>query len=43
VFALAIIDLPYTEKGGKVDIAIRNREIEAEVVRTPFLPPFNKR
>jgi len=43
VFALAIIDLPYTEKGDKVDIAIRNREVEAEVVRTPFLPPFNKR
>jgi len=43
VYAMAILDLPYSEKGGKVDIAIRNKEIEAEVVDTPFLPPFNKR
>ena len=43
VYAMAILDLPYTEKGIKVDIAIRNREVEAEVVGTPFLPPFNKR
>ena len=43
VYALAILDLPYTEKGSKVDIVIRNREVEAEVVGTPFLPPFNKR
>ncbi len=43
VYAMAILDLPYTEKGSKVDIAIRNREVEAEVVRTPFLLPFNKR
>ena len=43
VYAMAILDLPYTEKGSKVDIVIRNREVEAEVVGTPFLPPFNKR
>lgn len=43
VYAMAILDLPYTEKGSKVDVAIRNREVEAEVVGTPFLPPFNKR
>jgi len=43
VYALAILDLPYTEKGDKVKIAIRNKEVEAEVVGTPFLPPFNKR
>jgi aminomethyltransferase len=43
VYAMAILDLPYTEKGSKVDIAIRNKEVEAEVVGTPFLPPFNKR
>jgi len=43
VYAMAILDLPYTEKGNKVDIAIRNREVEAEVVDTPFIPPFNKR
>jgi len=40
---MAIFDLPFTEKGGKVDVAIRDREIKAEVVGTPFLPPFNKR
>ncbi|GAH84351.1 unnamed protein product, partial [marine sediment metagenome] len=34
---------PYTEKGSKVDVAIRNREVEAEVVDMPFIPPFNKR
>ena len=43
VYAMAILDLPYTEKGSKVDVAIRNREVEAEVVDTPFIPPFNKR
>jgi len=43
VYAMTILDLPYTEKGSKVDIVIRDREVEAEVVGTPFLPPFNKR
>jgi len=43
VYAMAILDLPYTEKGGKVDIIIRNKEVEAEVVNMPFIPPFNKR
>ncbi|MDD5015838.1 MAG: glycine cleavage system aminomethyltransferase GcvT [Atribacterota bacterium] len=43
VYAMAILDLPYTEKGSKVDIAIRGREVEAEVVDIPFIPPFNKR
>jgi aminomethyltransferase len=43
VYALAILDLPYTEKGSKVDIVIRNKEVEAEVVDTPFVIPFNKR
>jgi aminomethyltransferase len=40
---MAILELLYAEKGSKVDIIIRNKEIEAEVVGTPFLPPFNKR
>jgi aminomethyltransferase len=43
VYALAILDLPYTEKGSKVDIVIRNKEVEAEVVDIPFVMPFNKR
>ncbi len=43
VYAWAILDLPYTKKGGKVDITIRNKEVEAEIVETPFFPPFNKR
>lgn len=43
VYAMAILNLSYTEKGNKVDIVIRNREVEAEIVRTPFIPPFNKR
>jgi aminomethyltransferase len=43
VYAMAILDLPYTEKGSKVDIVIRNKEVEAEVVDIPFVMPFNKR
>jgi len=43
VYALAILDFSYSEKGSKVNIVIRNKEIEAEVVGTPFLSPFNKR
>jgi len=43
VYAMAILDLPYTKKGSKVDIIIRNKEVEAEVVDMPFVQPFNKR
>lgn len=43
VYAMAILELPYTEKGSKVDIIIRNKEVEAEVVNIPFIMPFNKR
>jgi len=43
VYAMAILDLPYAEKGSKVDIIIRNKEVEAEVVDMPFVAPFNKR
>ncbi len=43
VYAMAILDLPYTKKSNKVDIIIRNKEVEAEVVDIPFVNPFNKR
>ena len=44
VYTMALLDLPYAdEKGTKVKIIIRNKEVEAEVVDMPFLPPFNKR
>ncbi len=43
VYAMSILDLPYTKKGSKVDIIIRNKEVEAEVVDIPFVNPFNKR
>ncbi|MHC2994331.1 MAG: glycine cleavage system aminomethyltransferase GcvT [Candidatus Atribacteria bacterium] len=43
VYAMAILDLPYTKKSSKVDIIIRNKEVEAEVVDMPFVQPFNKR
>ena len=43
VYAWAIIDLPYTEKGSKVNVVIRDKEVEAEVVDTPFVKPVNKR
>jgi len=43
VYAMAILDLPYTEKGNKVEVIIRNKEVKAEVVDMPFVAPFNKR
>ena len=43
VYAMAILDLPYTKKDSKVDIIIRNKEVKAEVVDMPFIAPFNKR
>ncbi len=43
VYAWAIIDLPYTERGSKVNVVIRDKEVEAEVVDTPFVKPFDKR
>jgi aminomethyltransferase len=43
VYAMAILDLPYTQIGTQVDIIIRNRPVHAEVVSMPFLAPVNKR
>ncbi|MCK4308954.1 MAG: glycine cleavage system aminomethyltransferase GcvT [Candidatus Atribacteria bacterium] len=43
VYAMAILDLPYIDKGTKVDVIIRDKEVKAEIVDTPFIPPFNKR
>jgi aminomethyltransferase len=43
VYAMAILDLPYTQPGSHVNIIIRNRPVEAEVVPLPFLAPINKR
>jgi len=43
MYAMAILDLSYTEKSSNVNIVIRDREVEAEVIRMAFLPPFNKR
>jgi aminomethyltransferase len=43
VCAMAMIDLPYTEKGTELAIIIRNREARAEVIDMPFLLPVNKR
>jgi hypothetical protein len=40
---MAILDLPYTQLGSHVNILIRNRPVEAEVVPLPFLAPINKR
>jgi len=42
-YAMAMLDLLYTEKGSKVSVVIRNREVEAEVVDMPFVKPVNKR
>ncbi len=43
VYAMAILDLPYTQTGTQVDIIIRNRPIKADIVSLPFLAPINKR
>ncbi len=43
VYAMAFLDIPFTQTGNKVNILIRDKEIEAEVVDLPFLAPFNKR
>jgi len=43
VYAMAILDLPYTHIGTEVDIIIRNRPVHAEIVPIPFLAPINKR
>ena len=43
VYAMAILNVPYTEKGTKVDIIIRNRDVKAEVVDMPFVKPASKR
>lgn len=43
VYAMAILDLPFTKIGTQVDIMIRNKVVPAEVVPLPFLLPFNKR
>ncbi len=43
VNALAILDIPFTEKGTKVEVMIRDRKVMAEVTDIPFLQPFNKR
>ncbi len=43
VYAMAILDLPYTQIGTQVDIIIRNRPVHAEIVSMPFLAPINRR
>jgi len=39
IHAMAYIDLPHAEKGSKVDIIIRGKRTEAEVIGLPFLEP----
>ncbi|MFA7204082.1 MAG: glycine cleavage system aminomethyltransferase GcvT [Candidatus Caldatribacteriota bacterium] len=43
VHAMALLDLPFTQPGTKVDILIRNRLVQSEIVPLPFLLPINKR
>lgn len=43
VYAMAYLNLPFSKKGNKVNVLIRDKEAEAEVVDMPFLAPFNKR
>ncbi|HNR65720.1 MAG TPA: glycine cleavage system aminomethyltransferase GcvT [Atribacterota bacterium] len=43
VYAMAYLDLPFNKKSNMVQVLLRNKKIEAEVVDMPFLAPFNKR
>ncbi len=43
VYAIAIVDLPYTDNGTELDVVIRNKEVKAIVIDRPFLLPVNKR
>ncbi|GAB4113792.1 MAG: glycine cleavage system aminomethyltransferase GcvT [Candidatus Caldatribacteriota bacterium] len=43
VYALAILEIPFTRTGNKVKVLIRDKGVEAEIVDIPFLAPFNKR
>jgi len=36
---MAYIDLPFAEKGSKVDIIIRGKRAEAKIIELPFLEP----
>lgn len=40
--AMALIDIDYTELGTKVDVLVRGRKIEAEVVKLPFYKKAKK-
>ncbi len=39
IYAMAYLSIPFTAEGSKVYIAIRNRKVEAEVVKLPFIEP----
>ncbi|MDD4363842.1 MAG: glycine cleavage system aminomethyltransferase GcvT [Atribacterota bacterium] len=43
VFAMALLNQPHTVEGIKVNIIIRNKPVEAEIVSLPFYAPINKR
>jgi len=43
VYAMALIDISFSEIGTQVNVIIRNRPVAAEVVPIPFLLPVNKR
>jgi len=43
VYAMALIDISFSEIGTQVNVIIRNRPVAAEVVPMPFLLPVNKR
>lgn len=43
VYAMAFLDLPFTEKDTEVQVLIRDKEIPAKIVDIPFLAPINKR
>jgi len=43
VYAMALINLPFTQIGNTVSVLIRDKEVPAEIVHMPFLAPVNKR
>lgn len=43
VYAMAMVELPFSNTGNHLTIAIRDRDAPADVVDMPFVTPFNKR
>ncbi|MCD6427890.1 MAG: glycine cleavage system aminomethyltransferase GcvT [Caldisericaceae bacterium] len=39
IYAMGYVDIRFTDEGTKVKVKIRNRDVDAEIVKLPFLEP----